>query len=43
MLTKRRALRSSLPGKEPQLEIGIGGLLAALDVDAEEKSDRGMS
>lgn len=40
----RRASRSSLPGKETQLEVGVvGGPLAALGVVAEEKSDRGLS
>lgn len=40
----RRASRSSLPGKETQLEAGVvGGTLAALGVVAEEKSDRGLS
>jgi hypothetical protein len=39
----RRASRSSLPGKETQLEVGVvGGALAVLGVDAEEKSDRGL-
>ena len=39
----RRASRSSLPGKETQLGVGIvGGPLAALGVVAEEEPDRGL-